>query len=82
MNECKCPQRWNTRDELRFLKGLGGWRAGIGPSRARLLANYLESMEKRKRWNGLNQEKIREYILAELDKLTGKNNNGIVVKIR
>jgi len=60
---------WTTKDELQFLEGLGTF-AKNAPKDARekyfrrrkLLDGYRRSMALRKCWNGIEREKIAEYL--------------------
>ena len=58
---------WNTLNEISFLRGLGYHRdrysSQKGPSRLTLLKSYRASLGLRRRWEGLDKQRI----LAEVD---------------
>lgn len=55
---------WTTKDELTFLKNLGTY-AKRTP-RYQLLRNYLENMNIRDNWDGMDKVVIKEYVEKEL----------------
>lgn len=68
--------RWGTSHELRFLKGLGGWRRPgshekeipKGERRRILLLKYREAMRTRQNWGDINPKRVMEYVDRELAK--------------
>ncbi len=68
--------KWTTSDEIKFLKGLGGWNGECEydgslirarkidqKRRLTLLDKYVASMKLRKNWGEIDQEKILRSIL-------------------
>jgi len=60
---------WNTQDELKFLESLGTFSKKTPKDarekyfhRRKLLDGYRQSMNLRKCWNGIEREKILEYL--------------------
>jgi len=60
---------WTTDNEKKFLDGLGTgkWKKGWGPSRRELLRRYLESLEGRVRWGGVDKRAVEEYARSLLE---------------
>lgn len=67
--------QWDTRDELKFLDGLGMYK-WVGrkqallystPDRAAALKKYLRAARRRKCWGGLDKAMIIGHATVELD---------------
>jgi len=60
---------WTTEHEIKFIAslGTGRWKKGFGPSRKELLHRYLESLNLRKVWGGIDREAVEEYARTLLE---------------
>ncbi len=54
-------ERWSTSDEIKFLDGLGTWRARPG-DRQKLIRNYKMSMKKRKNWDQILWGQVTDHL--------------------
>lgn len=65
--------RWQMSDELRFLRGLGTWRRRESVvDRAQVLHGYLDGLNLRKRWTGLECEALECEARLLLEKVQAK----------
>jgi len=60
---------WTTEHEIKFIAslGTGRWKKGLGPSRKELLQRYLESLNLRRVWDGIDREVVEEYARTLLE---------------
>ena len=60
-----------TKSEIRFIKTIGTHSsANTRCSKEQLLRGYLEGLEKRVKFDNLDQQKIKQVALAELSKVS------------
>ncbi len=61
---------WGTREEIEYLKDLGGHCSKMGnarlATRRQLLMSYRQAMERRKDWGKIDREVIAAYLSMEL----------------
>jgi hypothetical protein len=58
---------WNTKKEMEFLDGLGGFKLqGQSQPRHKLLRNYYKAAKKRKNWGDIDEEKVVRRVASEL----------------
>lgn len=58
---------YTTNDELEFLEKVGKSKGKV--ERLVLLKGYLKGIQHRRRWAGLNKDRIVAYVKAEIDAL-------------
>ena len=56
---------WATKNELRFLEGLGTF-STVETSRKELLRRYKKTMHLKSNWGTVNSEKIKRYLESEI----------------
>ncbi len=71
------PYAHGTRDEIKFLKGLGQYthpNAKQGATRLQLLRNYLASMSRRKEWGLIDPAAVRAEVVSMIAAETLQRN--------
>ena len=60
-------ESWQTKHEIRFLNGLGGWVTQKPGNRVELLKKYLLMWHDRENWGEIDRLEVRGYALTLLN---------------
>jgi len=63
------PDRWQTEDEFKFLRGIGTWCLSMTLSRKEMLENYISSAWRRDDWGELDRKAVIVYARRLLEEV-------------